>query len=260
MSITKQKPTRQRLRSALLLLSLLLFPITLNYFSPYLIMMGASQGVVNGSFLVFAGMFVLSLFVGRLWCGWICPAGALGEVLQPVNNKPVNGRKIDWIKWAIWVPWIALIGFIAVKAGGYHSVDFLFGTVNGISVAGDADRPIQYAYVIYYGVIFLFAILSVAIGRRAGCHTACWMAPFMIIGGRVSQWFHIPSLHLEADAQKCTNCHTCTSNCPMSLDVNAMVHRNNMANDECILCGSCIDRCKVKAIRYGFRRGGSFGN
>jgi ferredoxin-type protein NapH len=253
MTITKQKTIRQRLRSALLLFSLLLFPITLNYFSPYLIMMGASQGVINGSFLVFAGMFVLSLFVGRLWCGWICPAGALGEVLQLVNNNPVNGRKIDWIKWAIWVPWIALIGFIAAKAGGYHGVDFLFGTVNGISVAGDADRPIQYAYVIYYGVISLFAVLSVTVGRRTGCHTVCWMAPFMILGRKVSNQLHLPALKLTADAQKCTNCQTCTTNCPMSLDVNAMVQRSDMEHAECILCGNCADGCKVKAIRYVFQ-------
>lgn len=253
MAITKQKPTRQRFRSALLLFSLLLFPITLNYFSPYLIIMGATQGIINGSFLVFAAMFFLSLFVGRLWCGWVCPAGALGEVLQPVNNKPVKGRRIDWFKWAIWIPWIALIGFFAFKAGGYHGVDFLFGTVNGISVAGDADRPIQYAYVIYYGVIFLFATLSAVAGRRAGCHTLCWMAPFMIIGRKLSNWIHLPALRLKSDAQKCTNCQTCTSNCPMSLDVNAMVQRSDMEDNECILCGNCVDGCKVKAIKYSFQ-------
>jgi polyferredoxin len=152
------------------------------------------------------------------------------------------------------MPWIALIAFVAVKAGGYHGVDFFFGTVNGISVAGDADRPIQFAYVVYYGVVFLFAILSVAVGRRAGCLTVCWMAPFMIIGRNISNWLRLPALRLEADAQKCTNCQTCTSNCPMSLDVNAMVQRSNMEDSECILCGNCVDGCKVNAIRYAFQK------
>lgn len=173
--------------------------------------------------------------------------------MQPVNNKPVNGRGINWIKRAIWFPWIALIAYTIIKTGGYHGVDFLLGTVNGISVAGDADRLIQYAYVFYYGVIFLFAILSVAVGRYAGCHTVCWMAPFMIIGRKLSNWIRLPALRLEADAQKCTNCQTCTSNCPMSLDVNATVQRSNMEHDECILCGNYVDGCKVKAIRYTFQ-------
>jgi ferredoxin-type protein NapH len=248
--MSRQKTTRQRLRSALLLFSLLMFPITLNYFSPYLIMMGASEGIINGSFLVFCGMFLSSLFFGRLWCGWVCPAGALGEVCQPINDRTVTGKKIDWIKWLIWVPWIMLIAFIAISAGGYKEVNFTYGTVNGISVAGTTDRPIVFAYIIYYGVIFIFAVLSMTVGRRAGCHSVCWMAPFMIIGRKISNWLHLPSLRLRAEPEKCTKCNTCTSNCPMSLDVTAMVQRGKMENTECILCGNCIDGCRTKAIRY----------
>ncbi|MGC9357108.1 MAG: 4Fe-4S binding protein, partial [Anaerolineae bacterium] len=77
MTKIKQLPTRQRIRKGLLFLSLLLFPITLYYFSPALIIQGASEGVINGSFIVFGLMLLGALFVGRLWCGWACPAGAL---------------------------------------------------------------------------------------------------------------------------------------------------------------------------------------
>ena len=77
----KNVKTRQRLRKALIIISFLFFPITMNYLSPYVIIDGASQGVVNGSLILFALMFVSALFVGRLWCGWICPAGGLGRDL-----------------------------------------------------------------------------------------------------------------------------------------------------------------------------------
>ena len=55
----RQLPKRQRFRRALLLMSLLLFPITLYYFSPILIMQSASEGVINASFIVFAVMFIV---------------------------------------------------------------------------------------------------------------------------------------------------------------------------------------------------------
>ncbi|MBC8253596.1 MAG: hypothetical protein H8E35_06160 [Ardenticatenia bacterium] len=64
----KQLPRRQRIRKALLFVSLLLFPITLYYFSPVMIMESASQGIINASFIVFGLMFVAALSVGRLWC------------------------------------------------------------------------------------------------------------------------------------------------------------------------------------------------
>jgi ferredoxin-type protein NapH len=69
----KQLAARQRWRMAALLISLLLFPITLFYLSPYLPVAGAAEGVVSGSLVVFGLLFIAALFVGRLWCGWVCP-------------------------------------------------------------------------------------------------------------------------------------------------------------------------------------------
>ena len=241
---------RQRFRRGVIIFMFLLFPIIMNYLSPYVIIDGASQGIANGSLFVFAGLFVSSLFVGRLWCSWACPAGGLGEIAFLVNNKPVQGRKIDWIKWLIWVPWISLIVWLVISSGGYHSINFFLDTVNGISVAGDADRPAFIAYIIYYAVIGLFLVLSLTVGRRAGCHTICWMAPFMIIGRKVRNLWKYPALQLKADASKCSDCLTCTRNCPMSLDVNGLVKRGNMEHSECILCGNCVDSCSSSVIRY----------
>jgi ferredoxin-type protein NapH len=251
----KTKSTRQRTRKALIIVSFLLFPITMNYFSPYVITDGASQGIVNGSLVVFGLMFLGSLFLGRLWCGWLCPAGGLGEIAFAINDRRVNGKKLDWIKWLIWTPWILLIAGLAVSAGGFHGIDILLDTQNGISVAGDTERPILAAYIIYYGVIALFLALSVFVGRRAGCHAICWMAPFMILGRKIRNRFGWASLRLEADPGLCADCKTCTTSCPMSLDVNGMVHLKAMENSECILCGTCVDGCSKKAIRFTVSRG-----
>lgn len=251
----KQLAKRQRTRKALLLISFLLFPIIMNYLSPYVIIDGASQGIVNGSLIVFAGLFVSSLFVGRLWCGWLCPAGSLMEIAMPINNKPVNGRKIDWIKWVVWGIWLAVIIWAAIRAGGYHAVDFFLDTQDGISVAGAPDRPIIFAYIIYYSVIGIFLGLSFAFGRRTGCHTICWMSPFMILGRKVRNWLNLPALRLQASPDQCQDCLKCTYSCPMSLDVHGMVQRNRMENPECILCGTCVDNCSQKVIRYTFSAG-----
>jgi polyferredoxin len=178
------------------------------------------------------------------------------EIVEPVNRRPVNGKKINWIKWLIWVPWISLIVYLAVQAGGYRTVDPLYQTQNGISVAGDVERPIVFAYFVYYIVIGLFVGLAIVVGRRAGCHTICWMAPFMMIGRWIRNRFGWASLRLVADASACSNCQTCSQNCPMSLDVNGMVQVEQMEDAECILCGTCVDNCSRSAIRFSFSRGG----
>jgi len=248
---TRQLPTRQRIRRVLLLLSLLLFPITLYYFSPALIIQGAAEGVVNGSFIVFGLMFVSALFVGRLWCGWACPAGALQELAGPVNNRRAPRRRLDWVKWLIWVPWIALISVMAVRAGGYRAVDPFFQIDGGLTLLQD-DPP---WFIVYTVIIALFLGLAVAFGRRAGCHTICWMAPFMVIGRKIRNLVRWPALRLRADEEACIDCNRCTRDCPMSLDVNAMVHADTMENSECILCGTCVDVCPTDVIHYTFSGG-----
>lgn len=47
---------RQNVRKLLLIISMLLFPITIWYMSPYLIIQGATEGIVTGSFNVFLYM------------------------------------------------------------------------------------------------------------------------------------------------------------------------------------------------------------
>lgn len=60
----------QRARKGLLLFFLLLFPIVLNFLSPYLSLSGAAQGVISGSLLFFGLLLASSLFLGRAFCGF----------------------------------------------------------------------------------------------------------------------------------------------------------------------------------------------
>lgn len=183
----RKHPHRQTTRKIVLFISLLLFPITLNYFSPYVIIDGAAQGIINGSLLVFLGMFISALFVGRLWCAWLCPAGGLQEACFSLNDKPSAGGRYNWIKWGIWIPWIGIIALSAISAGGYTKVDFFHLTNSGIS----AVHPMS--YIIYYAVVGTIFILSITAGKRAFCHYCCWMAPFMILGRQARNLAHTPA-------------------------------------------------------------------
>jgi len=255
MVVIKQLRRRQRIRKALVYLSLLLFPVTLYYFSPVIILGSAFEGIVNASFIAFGVMFLSSLFVGRLWCGWLCPAGAVQEFGQAINNKRTPGGRFNWVKWLIWLPWVGLIAVLAIRAGGYHTVAPFYQFETGVTLALPLNEGGPPWFFIYYLILVLFLGLAIIFGRRAGCHTICWMAPFMIIGRWIRNRFRWPSLRLRAESDKCTDCHRCTRECPMSLDVNQMVRSGHMEESECILCGTCVDTCPAQAIRYTFSRG-----
>ena len=239
---------RQNLRKGIILIAFLLFPVTLYYFSPYLIIQGASEGVMSGSFIVFTALFLSALFLGRGFCAWFCPLGGIQEASFLAKNKGVNNR-FNWIRYVIWVPWMGLIIYMVVTAGGLRKADFTYQTTYGISVSDISALPM------YFTIVFLTVILSFAVGKRGFCHYVCWISPFMIGGRKFRNLFKWPSLRLEAEKDKCIDCKTCTKNCPMSLDVNRMVKSGKIENSECILCGTCIDNCKEGVIKYSFSKG-----
>lgn len=238
------KNRRQKIRTGLVLVSFFLFPAFFYFFSPYLIIDGTLNGVISGSFIMFTLQFLSALVLGRGFCGWICPAGGAQEALITVRNKKVT--KGNFIKWLIWTPWIAVIILLAVKNGGYRQLNPLYQMKFGLSI-----DSVQ-ALITYLMVLMLIVLPALIVGRRSFCHHLCWMAPFMIIGRKIRNVFGWRSLRLEAMPDQCTHCHTCTENCPMSLPVEQMVEFNKMENTECILCATCIDGCKSKAIKYRF--------
>ena len=240
---------RQNVRFALLLLTFLLFPVAMNYLSPYVIIDAAFRGIISGSFILFGILFISSFFVGRLWCGWACPVAGLQEACFMVNDRRV--KKIDFLKWIIWILWLGVIILGVITAGGLSKIDPLHMTESGISV----DEPGK--YITYYMVVGLIFALSVFVGRRTFCHSTCWMAPFMILGRKFRNLLNTPALRLTSEPEKCIDCEKCTRVCSMSLEVNAMVRSGSMENAECILCGKCIDACPKDVIHYAFKPGQS---
>ena len=279
---------RQRVRKTLLIISFLLFPVTIWYFSPYLIIQAASEHIMNGSFIVFSAMFILSMFLGRVWCGYLCPAGGLQECLAQCNPKPAKQGWRDKIKYVIWIVWITAVVVTFILGKNDVTINPFYMTDHGISVTS------VYNYVMYYGVMLLLVLPALIHGRRATCHYICWMAPFMVIGSTIGRLLHIPQLHIEAEGDACVGCGQCNKACPMGLDVKAMAagakaagakataaegkaaEGRPMASEgkamaagakaagakakkwkcsECIQCGACIDACPKKVLKYRMKWG-----
>lgn len=239
--------TRQRFRKGILLVSFVLYPLTFFILSPDLLLFGASERVVAGDIVFFAGLFLVSIAFGRLFCGWICPAGALQEACIAVNDRPAS-RRLDKVKMIVFVPWIGSFVFLLVAAGGPERVDFLYAKAFGVPLAGAVER------VMYIMTAAIVLLLSLVGGKRGLCHILCWVSPFMILGKRLRDMAGLPGLVLKADPAACSRCGACARACPMSLDVEALVPTALIAEDECILCGSCADSCPRSAIRFGFGR------
>ena len=239
---------RQKTRRILLTGSLLLFPVTMNYFSPYVIIDGAMQGIVAGSLISFALMFFSSLVLGRSWCAWLCPMGGLAEILLPVNSKPVDAKKTRILRYCIFGLWFSIILISFIFAGGIKGFDPLHLTDSGISV----DEPLK--YITYLLVILIFLLVNVLVGKRGSCHGICWMSPFMEAGSKISESLKLPRLRVVSDPQKCIACHRCDKVCPMSINVSEELKKGSIMTSDCIQCANCIDECPKNVLQLKINR------
>ncbi|MBD5393304.1 MAG: 4Fe-4S binding protein [Lachnospiraceae bacterium] len=237
--------TKQRIRKLLLTTSLLLFPITLYYFSPALIIYAGLNGIINGSFIIFVLMFLFSIPFGRLFCSYLCPAGGLQECAFAVNESTPKQGWRNYTKFVIWGIWLIIVILCYFHSGKILAIDFFFETENGISVSS-----IQ-SYVIYYGIICLIFIPSILFGKRAFCHYLCWMAPFMILGIKLRRFLHLPGIHIRANKREnCVSCGKCNKVCPMGIDIMSETKHGIISNQECIQCGVCIDNCPKNVLTF----------
>ena len=248
---------RQKIRKLFITISLLLFPVTLYYFSPALIIDAGLKGMINGSFIVFALLFLLSIPLGRLFCAYFCPGGGLQECVFAVSDKKPEQSWRNNIKYIIWIIWLSIVVICYFHRGRIVGIDFLFETENGISVSG-----IQ-SYIIYYGIVCLIFVPSVLFGKRAFCHYFCWMAPFMVLGTKLRRILHLPGLHIKVrEKNDCISCGKCSKICPMGVDVINAVKDGMIKDSECIQCGACIDNCPRNVLYYGMveKKGKNNGN
>ena len=237
---------KQKIRKLLLITSLLLFPITLYYFSPALIINAGLNGIINGSFIVFVLLFIMSVPFGRLFCSYLCPAGGLQECAFAINEKtPKQGWRND-IKFVIWGIWLIIVVLCYFHSEKIVTIDFWFETENGISVSS-----VQ-SYIIYYGIICLIFIPAILFGKRTFCHYLCWMAPFMILGIKLRRLLQLPGIHIRANKKEdCVSCGKCNKVCPMGIDIMKEAKHGIISNQECIQCGVCIDNCPKNVLAFG---------
>jgi len=239
---------RQRMRRALIFGFFLALPVTLNYYSPYLMTQGTAERVATFSLVLWLTVFATSLIVGRSFCGFACPFNGLQQAAESVGVRSLRKvRFLPAVKYALWGAWAAGVLGIAVSVGGWERFDPFYLTESGVSVT-DAGNLITYFMLVG------LTLAPLALGRRGFCRNLCPFGVWGIVGEKIGHLLHIPRLRLVAHSSACTACGTCSRVCPMQLPVREMVAEERMRTTECFLCLTCADSCPQRAITTGFGR------
>lgn len=235
------------IRKTVSIASFVLLPVTLNYFSPYLIIDGLFHGVLAGAFFVWGAFLLSGLIAGRAACAYICPYGGLQTALDEWRGKPLRLiTQLKPVRYVLGVIWLAFIFYPLLGPGKGLDAEPFYLTEAYVSVDG-------WGKVAFMAVlIVLLSILPLTLGKRATCLYLCPMSVLNTAGAWIGRKLHLPSLRLSSNASKCVGCGSCTRACSMSLNVTGMVKSGKVDHPDCILCGECAKVCRSGAVNRCF--------
>lgn len=196
-------------------------------------------------------LLLSAFFLGPLFCGRLCPAGAFTEYLARLvpARLQVNWRsytEIAPIRYGMLAGFCLVPFFGGILACAYCNF-FLFDLL--------ANYYTQGYFISLTSSLLLTSILWVVVfglftrGGRGFCNFLCPVGAAQslvhALGCRLSF-----VLRMRVNTSECIGCGRCAKKCPMQalavVDGHAVISGHN-----CICCGVCQHSCPVKAISYG---------
>jgi MauM/NapG family ferredoxin protein len=247
------------------------------HFDPLLALVTIVAARLVYAYFAFALITVVAtILFGRVFCGWVCPLGAVHQFssfafkrtkfLKPPREDKASLAPKYYILIAVLVG--ALFGLdlagyldplsfltrsfaLAVLPAMAQVLSGLNGALHSIGAAGLArtlsqalqNWTINVTFIQGFsvGLLFLGAIALNARKERFWCRYLC---PTGALLGLLSRW---NLLKLRIDDEKCIKCGLCTQHC----ETQAHPYPNDQwKSGECIYCQNCASICPTAAIDF----------
>jgi polyferredoxin len=237
-------------------------------------------------------LIILTLFLGRFFCGWICPLGTLNHFFSWLHSETKIGiRRIHlqrYKKWQVTKYFLLIIALVLAIFGSvwFLALDPISLTVRsftvavfpGLEVIVDTFQSFFYSINFYplqlmgeilsygfgkfiFGFRPLFFRQSVLIGILFGVIllanfrvTRFWCRALCPLGALLGFLSRWSILGLEKQPSRCTDCNLCLFDCQGGDDP---IPGAKWRKAECHLCFNCVASCEEGALKFTWFPGGA---
>ncbi len=252
------------LKVALLFLSFVLFGLVGNiaiapfsWFAMHPSPMCVTKALLYGFRVPFgvmlATILLLTLIGPRLFCGWVCPVGALQELVEMVRAKLGWRRGRFSFTLAHAVRLLLFVAFIFLSATavihvvvrGNMFAASLYDYLNAFHGLEFSIPETLLAGLLQYLPLVLVVLLSFRY-YRPFCHFVCPIGLFTHWAEQVSL------LRIRFHKSKCTNCNVCVQAAPCTAMPDIL--QSATLRPDCFSCNECVRVCPEKALDVGIKR------
>jgi MauM/NapG family ferredoxin protein len=201
-------------------------------------------------------MIVVTLLLGRVWCGWICPLGTVLDLYGPnVTDKiPAWFRQIKYVLLFAFII-AALFGTLAlmwldpitifVRALSGTVFPAILQKTAPIETALKLDTARQ-ATVVVRPVIYPLLALPLVIVLALNLFAKRFWCRYLCPLGAIVAFFSRFSFTKRFVDDSCVKCKACAKACPMNT-----ISFEDFTSDpgECLQCLTCFSKCPTASIR-----------
>lgn len=233
----------------------------------------ATRSIVP-SMLVAGILLLLTVLLGRFFCGWICPLGTIIDTSDRLFKKKTK-KSYNYLKYIVLIVVFMCALFSLQLAWVFDPISiltrfFVVVVFPTISICINAFFSLLFStslfedqvYFLYEFsqqflsgplnvlsfsslFVFLFFITILLFGffsPRFWCKSVC---PLGALLGLFSK-YRITNRFVYST---CNDCCICQNKCKM-----AAIEKNNSdtSSSECILCGNCVSVCDKRSVRFAF--------
>ncbi|OUR98037.1 cytochrome c oxidase accessory protein CcoG [Gammaproteobacteria bacterium 42_54_T18] len=244
-----------------------LFDLTAQKFHILWMSFWPQDGILLAALLILAAflLFIATILVGRVWCGFTCPQTVWTMMFMWAENLCEGDRnqriKLDHQPWSL---------NKLLRKGGKHSIWLLISLITGFSFVAyfypvrELLTDVIYleaSAATYFWVLFFvgFTYLNAGWLRESVCKHMCPYARFQ------SAMYDKDTMVVTYDSKRgdprggqkgrgeqkgdCVDCSWCVQVCPVDIDI-----RDGLQY-ACIDCGLCVDACNNVMDKVGYSRG-----
>lgn len=194
-----------------------------------------------------------ALFLGPLFCGWICPAGQFTEFISRIVPPRFQMNFSDKMV-GVPVRYGFLIGMMAIPfIGGNTCCSFCNFTHTQNIISALTSNPLGISYWASFSIVsfvlWFFVLGLFTAGGRGWCNFLCPAGALMGLTHSIGIDLKI-GRSMRIDRKLCKNCKTCASVCP-AWAISKKDDAPKINYHACNTCMDCSEVCPQKAITYG---------
>jgi polyferredoxin len=237
-----------------------------------------STGTVYRSLAWSLWVLVPTLFLGRVFCGWVCPLGSLHHLFGWLFNARRFGENVAVNRWRplYRLKYVLLTALLVMAAFGVLQIGWLDPialairsltaalapawdaavAAGGESLAARGQaadwlaalvcKPGGEALRVHAGAWAIGLVLATVVGLnlvlpRFFCRALCPLGALLGVLSRFALW------RIDREPRLCTDCDACLRSCPGACDPQAALRKS-----ECFVCFNCVDDCPEGALAFRF--------